>query len=315
VTRAPFGSGSISLGLHPVVGLPAATQVDELLRQAVEAERVGFDGITISEHHGGFPGYLPQPLLAVNWFLAVTERTWAAAAPTILGLRSPRLFAEELAWTAARFPGRVSAAFVPGYARSDFAALAGRFDDRLVRFPGALTELIAALLPDGALADDAAVRAWSGSPAQLLVGANSTASAVLAALNGLGVLFPGGEDAARLRTLATAYREAGGHHELVCIASVMIIEAGPAPRADTTLFAEAAAPGMRQAHGFARPPFIGAVGRIVDELAAHVATAGATAVNLRVAQPTTDAVAVLKQIEALGSLLPELRAAITAAKP
>src|SRR5216117_2708573 len=87
--RSPaFASRSLSLGLHPVSTLDASQQVDHLIAQATAAEEAGFDGVTVSEHHAGFPGYLPQPLLATHWLLGATRRIWSGPAPTLLGLRT-----------------------------------------------------------------------------------------------------------------------------------------------------------------------------------------------------------------------------------
>ena len=109
----------MSLGLHPDTGLAAPQQVRLLLEQARAAEAAGFDGVTLSEHHANFTGYLPQPLLACGWVLEATESIWAAPAPLLLGLRHAVLVAEELCWTAARHPGRVALAVASGYAASD----------------------------------------------------------------------------------------------------------------------------------------------------------------------------------------------------
>ena len=51
------------------------------MAQAGLAEAAGFDGVMTSEHHGGFPNYLPNPLLAATWALEATERAWAGAVP------------------------------------------------------------------------------------------------------------------------------------------------------------------------------------------------------------------------------------------
>src|SRR5690349_3741837 len=109
----PFGRGSVSLGLHPDSSLDLHHQIDVLVGQAVDAERAGFDGVTVSEHHNGFPGYLPQPLLASTWILEATSTVWSGPAPTVLSLRRARLVAEELAWTAARHPRRFGAVLAP----------------------------------------------------------------------------------------------------------------------------------------------------------------------------------------------------------
>ena len=60
----PFAPGSISVRLYPHTELPASRIVDELLAQGAVAHDHGFDGVMTSEHHGGFAGYLPNPIQA-----------------------------------------------------------------------------------------------------------------------------------------------------------------------------------------------------------------------------------------------------------
>src|ERR1700722_19253107 len=116
---APLAPGSVALGLHLAKGDPARA-VESLRRQAIAAERAGFDGVALSEHHGGFPTYAPVPALLIGVLLAATETVWGAPCPTVLPLRNSSLVVEELAWLNAAYPGRVGAAFVPGYQARDF---------------------------------------------------------------------------------------------------------------------------------------------------------------------------------------------------
>ena len=67
--RRALSKGSISLRLYPHVGLSAPEMVRELRHQAVLATEAGFDGVMTSEHHGGFAGYMPNPLQAAGWLL------------------------------------------------------------------------------------------------------------------------------------------------------------------------------------------------------------------------------------------------------
>src|SRR5207248_9281924 len=53
---SPFAPGSVSLRMYPHLDLVAPAIIDELLAQAVLAAESGFDGLMISEHHGGFAG-------------------------------------------------------------------------------------------------------------------------------------------------------------------------------------------------------------------------------------------------------------------
>ncbi len=73
-----------------------------------------------SEHHGGFGGYLPNPQQAAGWLLDAMPTGWAAACPLLLPLKPAALVAEEAAWLAARFPGRVGLGLATGSLVDDF---------------------------------------------------------------------------------------------------------------------------------------------------------------------------------------------------
>src|SRR5258707_8523968 len=98
IWSAPFGSGSVSARLYPHNELPADAIVRELCAQGALALDSGFDGVMTSEHHGGFAGYMAQPLQMASFILEEHPTGWAAAPPLLLPLRSTSLVAEERAW-------------------------------------------------------------------------------------------------------------------------------------------------------------------------------------------------------------------------
>src|SRR5262249_38277645 len=100
--------------------LRADEVVEELRTQAALAAASGFAGVMVSEHHGGFAGYVPNPLQLSGWLLDAMARGWAAACPLLLPLRPTALVAEEVAWLAARFPERVAVGFASGALPDDF---------------------------------------------------------------------------------------------------------------------------------------------------------------------------------------------------
>src|SRR5215831_10954561 len=122
-TSAPFAPGSISIRLYPHNELDAPGVVAELCAQAALALRLGFDGVMTSEHHGGAPGYLPNPLQMATFVLEENASGWAAACPLLLPLRPAALVAEEVAWLAARHPGRVGLGVAAGALPLDFEAM------------------------------------------------------------------------------------------------------------------------------------------------------------------------------------------------
>ena len=103
---SPLGRGQISLRMYPHELSPREC-IAEMCEQASLAEAAGFDGLMTSEHHGGFRGYVSNPLQLASWLLEATDRIWAAPCPLLLSLRHWSHVAEELAWLACRHPGRV----------------------------------------------------------------------------------------------------------------------------------------------------------------------------------------------------------------
>src|SRR6516225_8590325 len=156
---APFAPGSVSLRLYPHLDLPAHAIVEEMRGQAALA----------GEHHGGFAGYLPNPLQAAGWCLEAMATGWAAPCPLLLPLRPAALVAEETAWLAARFPGRVGVGVAAGALPADFEVMGLTMEHLADRFSAGL-EALAALLRGqarGALADDPALAACAAAPVPL----------------------------------------------------------------------------------------------------------------------------------------------------
>lgn len=307
----PFGPGSVSLGLHPLTHVPVLDQVGHLLDQASAARDAGFDGVTISEHHAGFESYLPQPFLACTWILEQTPTIWAAPLPLLLGLRNPMLVAEELAWTAARHPGRVALAVAPGYAASDFHALGVEHSDRIGRFRRDQTRLVDALSATGPLEADPAITRWASDPAPVLSATNSVQAVDLAADAGLGIVFPGSETPDRLARLTDRYRARGGGGPVVWIRSSWL---GEPPRTDAaerlaSAYRASAAAGMRQSTGFRSSMATGTADQVVDELVTSTRNIGATGINVRLHVAGVDPAAVVEQIDRFGrEVLPVVRA-------
>src|SRR3954466_14718225 len=116
----PFASGSVSFRSYPHQLGDAVATIDELREQAALAVAHHFDGVMTSEHHAGFPGYLPNPLQLAGFLLDAMPDGWAAPCPLLLPLRPVALVAEETAWLAARFPGRVGLGVAAGALPVDF---------------------------------------------------------------------------------------------------------------------------------------------------------------------------------------------------
>ncbi len=306
----PLSAGSISLRLYPHVGLPAEEMVRELRHQAVLAAQAGFDGVMTSEHHGGFPGYLPNPVQAAGWLLESTPSGWAAPCPLLLPLRPPALVAEEVAWLAARFPGRVGVGLAAGSLADDFEIMGLDQVDLPRRFAAGLGVVSGMLRGEslGPLADDPAIRHCRRSPVPVVSAAMSAAAVRRAAQMGIGVLFDSLSTTGRARQLTDQFRDAGGVGPTVLIRRVWV---GPAPTTEMARqldvyrgYAAAAA----QSHWSGDELIADGRAEVVAErLASALLAAGASALNLRVHVPGIAPVAVRDQIGALTDVVAQLR--------
>jgi alkanesulfonate monooxygenase SsuD/methylene tetrahydromethanopterin reductase-like flavin-dependent oxidoreductase (luciferase family) len=308
----PFAKGSVSLRLYPHPALPTATDVvATLCRQAALAGEHGFDGVMTSEHHGGFGGYLPNPIQLTDWTLAEMSDAWSAPCPTLLPLRPVALLAEDLAWLAARYPGRVGVGAAPGSLDQDFAAVGLDKPTAFARFREDLPRLVAMLRGDelGAVDGDRALAECVEHPVPVLSTAMSPGAVRRAARCGAGVLFDGATRPDHQRTLAKAYREAGGTGPCVVIRRVWLgdLPAGAADK-QAELYRSYASASAQQ-HWQDRPIMQhDDPAALAAAVAESVVAAQGDALNLRVHMPEVTPDQVEEQIQALGTeVLPRLR--------
>lgn len=205
--------------MYPHDELAATDAVGEMLAQAQLGSDAGFDGVMTSEHHGGFPGYVPNPLQLAGWCLERMTSGWAAACPLLLPLRPAAMVVEETAWLAARFPGRVGLGVAAGSLVDDFEIMGLAKPEAVAHFAQDLALVASALsgLDLGALAGDRAVQACIGFPVPVVSAAMSPAAVRRAAGLGVGILLDSLSDEPRARDLVDAYRQAGGAGPVVLI--------------------------------------------------------------------------------------------------
>ena len=302
VPSTPFDRGSVSIRLYPHNDLPAGHVVSELSAQAGLALGRGFDGVMTSEHHGGFAGYMAQPLQIASFVLAEHATGWAAAAPLLLPLRSTALVAEEVAWLQARYRGRVGIGVAAGALPLDFEAAGVSQTDSVSRFKSELPRLVAMLRGEelGQLEGDPALLACRRAPVPVLSAAVSVAAAVRAARCGAGILMEGMSAPARLARLTWAFENARGTGAKVLIRRVWL---GRLPSALVesqravyeSYAAQASSFGDDQTIVCDRP------GEMVEQLAATANEVGADALNLRVQLPGMAPEQVREQIARIGS--------------
>jgi alkanesulfonate monooxygenase SsuD/methylene tetrahydromethanopterin reductase-like flavin-dependent oxidoreductase (luciferase family) len=230
VTATPLAIGSVSLRLYPH-DRPAAEQLDLVRMQAQLAVDAGFDGVMVSEHHADFPGYLPNPIQMSGFLLAAMSHGWAAPCPLLLPMQPYALVAEQIAWLAAAYPGRVGAGFASGALPVDFQLAEVPFEEISTRFKAALPLVVAALRGEDTtpLGQDRAVRACAEHPIPMVVAAQSPAAVKRAARLGLGILYDSLQTVEVTKRLSDLFDEAGGTGPKILIRRVWI---GDPPRAE-----------------------------------------------------------------------------------
>jgi alkanesulfonate monooxygenase SsuD/methylene tetrahydromethanopterin reductase-like flavin-dependent oxidoreductase (luciferase family) len=305
-----FGAGSVSIRLYPHNELPADAIVRELCAQAVAALDNGFDGVMTSEHHGGFAGYMAQPLQMASFILEESAAGWVAAAPLLLPLRPTALVAEEVAWLQARHRGRVGLGVAAGALPLDFEAAGVSQADAVETFKAELPRLVAMLRGEdlGDLEGDPALLACRQAPVRVLSAAVSVAAAVRAARCGAGILMEGMSAPDKLARLTRAFAQAGGTGSRVLIRRVWLGHVQSGLIEDQRAIYDSYAGGS-----FGADETIASdePDELVERLAATVRQVGADALNLRVQLPGMSPDQVREQIEQIGSaVVPSLKEAL-----
>ncbi len=295
--------------MYPSGGRDAPEVLAEMCAEGRLAMAGGFDGVMTSEHHGGVGGYLPNPLQLAGFLLDETDTGWAAPCPLLLPLRPTALVAEEVAWLAARHPGRVGLGVGSGALPLDFEVMGLDVAQAASVFKGRLPRLVEMLKGQalGGLEGDLALARCRDHPVTVLSAAISSVAARRAAVCGAGLILEGMSDVARLSRLRGVYRDAGGSLPVVVVRRVWL-----GSRQTSQIEGQR---GFYQAiQGSDRPlPSDQTVhtddaAEMVERLAEVVRVSGADALNLRVHLPGFASPAIRDQIGRLAAeVLPELR--------
>ncbi len=298
----PFARGSVSIRLYPHNELSADAVVAEVCRQAGVALENGFDGVMTSEHHGGFAGYMAQPLQMASFVLAEHHVGWVAAAPLLLPLRATALVAEEVAWLQARYPGRVGLGVAAGALPLDFEIAGVEQADSIELFKSELPRLVTMLRGHGLgqLEGDPALLACRQNPVQVLSAAVSATAATRAARCGAGILLEGMSAPARLARLTRAFDEADGQGSKVLIRRVWLGRShSDLIDAQRAVYESYAAPA--RSFGEDQTIVTDEPEEMVARLAAVLSEVGADTLNLRVQLPGMAHEHVREQIERIGT--------------
>jgi alkanesulfonate monooxygenase SsuD/methylene tetrahydromethanopterin reductase-like flavin-dependent oxidoreductase (luciferase family) len=312
MTTAPFAPGSISLRLYPHNDLDAVGISSSLIEQASLGLALGFDGVMVSEHHGGFAGYLCNPIQTAGFMLAAAPRGWVAPSPVLLPLRPAALVAEEIAWMEARFPGRVGLGVGAGALELDFTAMDLELADAIPRFKRDLPRVVSMLRGEdlGELAGDKAFQRCVDNPVPVLSAAVSPTAARRAARLGAGILLEAMSSPERQRELCNAFDDAGGTQPKVLIRRVWLGELPAVAIEAQRKIYESYSSGTAMKHWqddqtiSSNDP-----AEVAERLVASLEEVGGDALNLRVHLPGIDEAAARAQIARLGEeLVPALRA-------
>jgi alkanesulfonate monooxygenase SsuD/methylene tetrahydromethanopterin reductase-like flavin-dependent oxidoreductase (luciferase family) len=228
-----------------------------------------------------------------------------------LPLRPAALVAEEIAWLAARHPGRVGLGLAAGALSLDFEAMDLELESAVPKFKTDLPRVTAMLRGEalGALAGDPALARCAAEPIPVLSAAVSPAAGRRAARVGAGILLESMSTPARQRAVCDAFMEAGGAGPRVAIRRVWI-GAPPTGAIDAQRAVyESDSPSAAQAHWAQTNTLAAEDGAtLAAALRASVDEVNADALNLRVHMPGIEPRAIREQIALLGAeVLPRLR--------
>ena len=119
---------------QPMPGADLPRMVDELIAEAQQAERCGFDSFFTNEHHQEPAGYFPSPLPLLAAIAARTTTIRLGTGIVVLPLYHPTRLAEDCAVIDIISRGRLILGVGLGYQEGDFAAYGLRVSDRVSLF-------------------------------------------------------------------------------------------------------------------------------------------------------------------------------------
>lgn len=133
----------------PISPARPADLYEAALEQCAWADALGFDRVTLSEHHGSPDNYLPSLTALASAIAARTSRMQIRLGAVIAPLHNPLRLAEDLAVVDHLSRGRLEVVLANGYVPSEFDMFGVRLADRVKL----VTEAV-----------DTLKRAWAGQP-------------------------------------------------------------------------------------------------------------------------------------------------------
>lgn len=115
----------------PSFGPPIEALYAAMLEQCEWADRLGFDSVGLSEHHGSDDGYCPSPLVVASAVASRTSNVRLLVAALVLPLHEPLRLAEDLAVVDLVSGGRLDVVIGAGYRPEELAMFGREMDDRV----------------------------------------------------------------------------------------------------------------------------------------------------------------------------------------
>ncbi len=210
--RAGVGMG-MRFGIKPLQG---GDHFAATLEECVLAERLGFEAVYISEHHGLPDGFYSTPFLVSAAIAARTQRVRLWIGILLLPLYHPVHVAEQAAALDGLSGGRLELGVAVGYRQEEFAAFGVPYHERGARTDEAIP-LIRRLLTEDRVTHEG--RFWQlgdfalfprpvQRPPRIWVGGWSEAALKRAARLGDGWIPGPTADREKLRTCFATYRKA-----------------------------------------------------------------------------------------------------------
>jgi alkanesulfonate monooxygenase SsuD/methylene tetrahydromethanopterin reductase-like flavin-dependent oxidoreductase (luciferase family) len=130
---------SLSFQIHPGLGEAWDTSYRESLELASEANRLGFDSIWASEHHGEADGYCPSPVVACAALAVAAPNCQIGQGVALAPLHGhPLRLAEDLSVVDNISGGRVEIGLGQGYRPAEFESFGWNYKKRTTAFEESL---------------------------------------------------------------------------------------------------------------------------------------------------------------------------------
>ncbi|MSP02384.1 MAG: LLM class flavin-dependent oxidoreductase [Acetobacteraceae bacterium] len=209
-----FGGARTSTGEQP----SDSQQIHEFIDYVLEAEDLGFESVFLVEHHFTGFGQISAALNLLSYLAARTRRMRLGTAVTVLPWHNPALLVEQAATVDVVSGGRLDLGIGRGYRHTEFAGFCMSMDEAEARYQECLAFIRAAWTSPGRFSHHGTYWHYDNvviepAPLQrphppLWIGANSEASIVKTARDGMNLLIAQHGTPEAVGTKIAAFRHA-----------------------------------------------------------------------------------------------------------